>query len=102
MTISRTMASPRPLPPWTRVAGHAKIPLEHDKANTERECRNRYRLRKSRRIIADRFGGQRDLPALRRVRQGVVQQVLQGMLELIGIGRHRRQISGDIGRNSTP
>ena len=41
-----------------------------------------------------RRGGQRDPAALRRVRQGVVQEVLQGVLELVGVGGDRLQGAG--------
>ena len=40
------------------------------------------------------FGGQCNSAARGRMGQGVVEHVLQGMLKLLGVGGHHRQIAG--------
>ena len=98
VTISRTIARPRPLPPGavspgtrkyrSKTSGRYSAGIPEPVSATEKTT-----------LPSAGFRGQRDPPALGRVGQGVVQQVLQGVLELVGVDGHaaasRRPTSKD-------
>ena len=95
-TISRTMASPRPVPGPAALAGHAEELVEDVRQVLRRDADagvgDRQRHRPSPAAAADSV----IRPPAVGVGEGVVEQVAQGMAEPRGVDRDRRQVVGGL------
>ena len=95
--ISRTMASPSPLPPSVVLPGTRKY-LSKTMGRYSAGIPVPVSVTEKTTLPSAEWRSKRNSSTLGSVDEGVVEQILQGMLELVRIDGHRRQIAGHLQR----